>query len=404
MIINAQPPLHLTYCLNIHPGETWSENFASIKNQASKVKMAVAPDRKFGLGLRLSAEAAEELRQKEALEKFKSYLLDEDMYVFTINGFPYGRFHGRPVKESVYQPDWRTEERVEYTFLLAEILAELLPQGVKGSVSTVPGSYRQWIDSPEKRRRISENLADVAFRLRGILLETGREINLGLEPEPDCLLANTEDALRFFRQDVFEFGVDHLKRKFKLSKTDAEEIQRDHLGICLDTAHFQVAFEKPAEALRKIVAAGVTVSKIQLSAALLLKPTPEALKKLSAFSDPVYLHQVGAMTNDGGIVSHPDLPEALASAEKGEANGHLEWRVHFHVPLFERDYGELRSGADELDEEFFRVVVQIPGPPHLEIETYTFGVLPSEIRPKSMVESIVKECEWVEAKFPPRRL
>ena len=88
----------------------------------------IAAGRSYAIGLRLGARAAEELAQPAALAAFRHWLDTHDCYVFTINGFPYGSFHGTRVKEQVYAPDWSTPERVAYTCQLFELLVQLLPQ------------------------------------------------------------------------------------------------------------------------------------------------------------------------------------------------------------------------------------------------------------------------------------
>ncbi len=103
----------LTYCTNIHAGESWDEIRASLDAHVPRIKAQVAPDAPFGLGLRLSGVAAAELVGPEPLEAFKDQLARLGAYVFTLNAFPFGPFHGTRVKERVYEPDWRTGERVE---------------------------------------------------------------------------------------------------------------------------------------------------------------------------------------------------------------------------------------------------------------------------------------------------
>src|SRR5690606_1462491 len=97
---------HLTYCTNIHPGESWSRVFSNLRTDLLEVRDLVSVDQPFGVGLRLSAEAADTLVQPEPLAEFRSFLEQERLYVFTLNGFPYGPFHGQAVKAAVYQPDW----------------------------------------------------------------------------------------------------------------------------------------------------------------------------------------------------------------------------------------------------------------------------------------------------------
>ena len=75
----------------------------------------------YAIGLRLSDQAARELSEPAVLDAFRQWLADENCYVFTINGFPFGNFHGERVKEQVYVPDWTLAERLEYTLSLIHI-------------------------------------------------------------------------------------------------------------------------------------------------------------------------------------------------------------------------------------------------------------------------------------------
>jgi hypothetical protein len=126
-------------------------------------------------------------------------------------------------------------------------------------------------------------------------------------------------------------------------------------------------------------AAGIRVGKAQLSSALIVPA--EAHEQLRAFADPIYLHQV---SERGSKRTWPDLPEALADDGSGE-----EWRVHFHVPIFVERYGALRSTQEHLERCIRRVRTS-----HLEIETYTWDVLPPDLKASS-VDSIAREYEWV---------
>ncbi len=352
---------HLTYCLNIHPGETWEESVAAIRTHAAAVKERVSPDRPFGLGLRLSARAASELRSQ--VPAFRDYLADAGMYVFTINGFPYGRFHGTRVKELAYEPDWSRPERREYSEVLARILAELLPEGVDGSISTVPVAYGKALPA-----EAVDNLAGIAEALARIEAQTGRTIVLALEPEPDCLIETTDEAVRFWGE---------------LRSRAAAEVLR-FLGVCLDTCHAAVEFESPADSIRRLRAAGIPVPKIQISSALVVPPGADPVKLLAPFADEVYLHQTRVMS-DGQLLRFPDLPDAL------RANPYGEWRVHFHVPLHFAGAGRLKTTARLLDADFFAEALKADR--HLEIETYSFNVLPGPR--KDVVDSIVSEFAWL---------
>ena len=193
--------VHLTYCTNIHAGETWSEVRQSLADHIPQIKAQVSPARPMGIGLRLSAIAAEELGAADALAEFQRFLADHDLYVFTINAFPYGPFHGRPVKEDVYQPDWRMPERLHYSDRAAEILAALLPPGLVGSISTVPGTFKP-LATAEGVREMAANLTRHAARLVEIGRRTGREIVLALEAEPCCFLEVVDETIAFFHDHL----------------------------------------------------------------------------------------------------------------------------------------------------------------------------------------------------------
>lgn len=393
MLIQRTPPLHLTYCLNIHPGETWAQNRAAICDKATGVRDKVARGGGFGLGLRLSHRAADELNAPGAIDELRGLLAREALYVFTINGFPYGPFHGEPVKESVYQPDWRTIERRDYTLALAEHLAALLPEGVSGSISTVPGSYKPWITDQGDVDVMAIMLADVAFGLHELHERTGREVCLCLEPEPDCYIETTDEAIAFFAGPLAVAGTRHLRDRHGLGRAAADRAISRHLGLCFDTAHAAVEFEDLPDSLARLRNAGVRIGKIQLSSALSVRPAREVRERLREFCDAVYLHQVKARDADGQVTSYPDLPAALDAAEASDP-GNVQWRVHFHVPLFFDEFAGLESTSSLLTGPFADAV-RAGAAEHVEIETYTFDVLPDSLRPPDVTDCIAREYQWV---------
>ena len=392
MRLQEQPPLHLGYCLNIHPGETWAENLAAIREKALAVRDKVAPGKRFALGLRLSRRAAADLTRPRAMAEFRELLAEEDLYVRTINGFPYGRFHGAAVKQQVYRPDWRTAERRDYTIALADVLAQLLPVGDAGDISTVPGSYKAWIRSDEDVVAMAAMVAETALHLSEIHDRTGREITLALEPEPDCYIESTAETVAFFDGPLARFGAGHLRDHRGLSAVEAERITRRYLGVCFDTAHAAVQFERPAEGLARLRAGGIGVPRIQLSAALCARPTAETCRRLRDFCDPVYLHQVKARSADGTVHARGDLPAALDAV--GETTHREQWRVHFHVPLFFDRFEGLRSTRSLLPGGFAEMLAD-GRTRNLEIETYTFDVLLDALRPPDVTDCIAAEYRWV---------
>src|ERR1039457_2982083 len=311
--------LQLAYCTNIHRGESWTETFASLQNCALAVRDRVCPRQPFAIGLRLSERAAVELSDRGTLLEFHRWLGKNACYVFTMNGFPYGQFHGARVKEQVYRPDWTSPERVAYTDLLFNLLAELLPAGIAGSVSTLPGSFKEFYPSPEALKTIRQNIWKSVEHLARVSQKTGRELHLGLEPEPLCLLESSAETMHFF---------DHLRAEHPRDERLAE-----HLGVNYDTCHFAVEFEEPQNALACLVNYGIKISKIHLSSALKVSPTPAAREELKKFSDDIYLHQVVARDEAGNRTIFRDLPDALAHHASRITHQAEEWRIHFHVPL-----------------------------------------------------------------------
>lgn len=340
---------HIGYCLNIYPGETAADIARHIAREVPRVKAAVCPRDDMGVGLWLAAKAVGGLKQ--APDGLKRQLGDQGLYAFTVNAFPWGDFHSRPVKEKVYQPDWSTSLRRDHTIDVAHILAHLLPQGVTGSISTVPVAYGK-ICPP----RAPVNLVAVAAELEHLESRTGRLIRLALEPEPDCYLEQIDECIAFFE---------------RLRKLNRPLVDR-YLGVCLDVCHCVLQFEDPVASLQKLEHAGIHVPKIQVSAALEIDdPALRDVKDLQAFDDGIYLHQTRVRNHENEIKRYPDLPEALAARPAGK------WRIHFHVPLqFQPDNPNLRSTTSLLDDGFFKQALK--STPHLETETYTYAVLPQK--------------------------
>ena len=395
MKVAGRPDLgHLTYCTNIHAGESWPEVFANLERYMPAVKRQVAPDRALGVGLRLSAIAAAALREPAAIEELKDFLTGHDLYVFTINGFPYGPFHGRPVKEQVYQPDWRTEERVLYSDRLADLLAELLPDdaGLEGSVSTVPGTFKPLAEAPGAIEHMARNLIRHAAHLARIRERTGRTVALALEPEPCCFLETIDETVGFFEQHLYgAAAVRQLSELTGLAPAAAEVALHRHLGVCYDVCHAAVEFEDPAGSLQALRAAGIGVPKLQLSAALRIAAVgPETAGQLRPFDEPVYLHQVIAR-HDGQLTRHVDLPEALEALAQ---NRGAEWRVHFHVPIFLEQLQDFSTTQAFLG-EILALHRREPISAHLEVETYTWDVLPERYRQVDVASAIARELAWV---------
>lgn len=383
---------HLTYCSNIHPAESWAEVFAALRAHVPLIRSALRHDGPFGLGLRLSAQAARSLCAPETIEAFEAWMDANDAYVFTLNGFPYGPFHGTSVKEAVYRPDWSRPERLDYTLDLIDVLARLLPTGVGGSISTVPGAFRH-DPAAASPQRVAALLVDAAAHCWQHAQRTGVDIALGLEPEPMCMLETTDEAIAFLTEHVFGSEARaRFSRATGCSPPAAEEALRRHLGLCYDTCHAAVEFEDALRGPARLREAGIRLTKVQVTAGLEIeRATPEALERLEAFADDTYLHQV-VVEADDGLVRLLDLPEALARARAG-ALPSGRWRVHLHVPVFAALDPPIRSTSAFIRAALPQLRDQCA---HFEVETYTWSVLPSSLRTRSPSESIAGELRWTE--------
>jgi sugar phosphate isomerase/epimerase len=395
---------HLTYCTNIHPGESWPEVRVNIERFVLAVRDHVTPRQRFGIGLRLSAEAAEALARPGEVEAFRAFLDEHDLYVFTINGFPYGPFHGQPVKEEVYLPDWRSEARLRYSDQLATLLAALLPEeaGLEGSISTVPGAFRAHVLNEADVADMTDKLARHLATLHRLREETGKRISLALEPEPCCYLETVADTVAFFERRLFAPNVVRdLAGRTGMSRGQSEDFLRHHLGVCFDACHMAVEFEPVDAALQAFRDAGIRVVKIQISAGLrvhIARHDTRVLDALGAFADPVYLHQV-VERRDGELRRYLDLPQALESAARF-GGAPREWRIHFHVPLFREQLGPFDSTQPYVRELLDLVRHELVSQ-HLEVETYTWDVLPEEHRREDLVTAVARELRWVMEQIEP---
>jgi hypothetical protein len=384
----------LPYCLNIHRGDTLADVYQAISLYACAVKERLSPDAPYPLGLRFAATAAVDFTQKEERLAFADFLKQRGLYSSMINGFPYGTFHGVPVKTSVYQPDWSAQERLAYTARLALLLADLLPENGRGSISTLPLAYQTPVATEQKWNTFVRQIITLACLLDEIRREHGKEIVLALEPEPDCLLEDTHSFIAWFENELILEARRWLSATQKRTPEAGEALVRRHVGLCFDTCHFALAFEDPLTSLTRMEEAGITIARIQLSAALHARITPQSLEALQVFVEPVYLHQTRIRLPHGKIIYYPDLTaETLADATQHEG---AELRTHFHIPLFWQGTDTLNSTQETLTPAFFSAVADKQYP--LEIETYTFDVLPPELKSANVVENLVKETLWAHEK------
>ncbi|OOG70648.1 metabolite traffic protein EboE [Algoriphagus sp. A40] len=392
---------HLSYCSNIHAGESWDSTFQNLKIYIPEVRQRLKAEGPFGIGLRLSNEASLVLEKPEKLKEFQVWLRKVNAYVFTLNCFPFGDFHRQVVKEKVHSPDWTTPERKNYTIRSFQILSHLLPPGMQGGISTSPISYRHWFTSDEEKDSCMENatyhLLEVVEELVNIHRKTGKLLHLDIEPEPDGILENSDELVWLFSHWLLPKGKPWLAQKLEISEEEAEELIKTHIQVCYDICHFAIVYEEPAKTFAKFEAAGIRIGKIQISAALKLMIPDTANgkfslgKKLEAFVETTYLHQVVGRSGTGNLKSYPDLPQALEILPKTKE---LEWRIHFHVPVFLENYGSFSSTQETISIVLKEILSNPEITQHLEVETYTWEVLPEDTR-LSLGESIARELAWV---------
>ena len=409
MKLTAQNDLHLTYCTNIHPGESWEEVKINLQQYIPQLKAKLSSDRPFGIGLRLADTAAQELLTGDNLVRFKAWLEQENLYVFTLNGFPYGGFHHQVVKDKVYAPDWSQSTRLDYTLRLIQILKALLPDGMDGGISTLPLSYKPWWQSPQERENTFEQssiyLAQVVVQLAEVSKSTGKILHLDLEPEPDGLLENTTEMIGFFQNWLFPVAGNWLQQQLGVDQETAQSLITEHIRVCYDTCHFAIEYEEPQEIIQRFQDAGIKIGKIQLSSAIKIAIPPEQaerkliLDKLAPFAESTYLHQVIAQNSDRSLDRYRDLTTALPDLLTTEAG---EWRTHFHVPIFIRNY-QLFESTQEHIEQLLRLLPDNFVSHHLEIETYTWEVLPPDMK-LDLATSIEREYQWVLAQIEDREL
>jgi hypothetical protein len=389
MRLDARDRSELTYCTNVYAGESWPAVRGHLEEAVPAVKRALGREAALGVGLRLSAEAAAALGETAEREVMRDVLDRHGLYALTVNGFPYGAFHGVRVKERVFEPGWGEDARLDYTNRLAWLLAALLPPGVDGTISTVPGGVR---GGPRRApvEEMARRLLLHAAELDRIRETTGRTIRLALEPEPFAYLESTAEAIGFFEQHLLaRDALRALAVALRRMPREAEEVVRRHLGLCLDACHMAVAWEEPAAAVRRIVGAGICIAKVQVSAALEVDGSaPEALRELGRFADDVYLHQVFEQ-QDGRRRRFRDLADAL------EGGGRGTWRIHFHVPVFRSELGPFRSTQASL-RELLAVCRRELDDVCYEVETYTWGVLPEEHVTGPLPDLIAREILWAE--------
>lgn len=355
--------LPLSYCTNVHPARTLSEVEATLDRYTVPIQRALG--RPVAAGLWLPKPVIDELDSPDAIDRLSDFLRRRNLTCYTLNAFPFGDFHADRVKEQVYLPDWTDRRRLEYTIQCAKVLASLLPEGVDGSISTLPLGFKPFNQPPEFLDACAETILQTALMLGYLAHETGRLIRLAIEPEPFCHLETTADAIDFFR------------RLWSMAEqVDFADGIRDTVGLCYDICHQAVEFEDIPASIHAIDAAGIRINKVHVSCAIEL-PNVNERQSLTPYIEPRYLHQTIARRHDGQIAKAVDLDRQLIQSPPVDFASAEKWRVHFHVPVSAERLGDLQTTRSAIPQAL-AAIAKLDYAPHLEVETYTWNVLPGQ--------------------------
>ncbi|MFO0802750.1 MAG: metabolite traffic protein EboE [Gemmataceae bacterium] len=375
----ALSTLPLGYCTNVHAGLTVADVLAGLDTYTLPVMRQIG--RPVAAGLWLARPVVDELLAEDGgPRRLAAELAARGLVCYTLNAFPYGDFHAARVKENVYLPDWSQPERLTYTAECATVLAELLAHGTDGSISTLPLGFKGFDPPADFEEACIRNLIACAEWFDRVKRDTGRTIRLAIEPEPFCRLETTPEAIAFFGKLWKQAGA-------------KGRLVREHIGLCYDVCHQAVEFENIAESVASLDAAGVRINKVQISCAVQLDDPARnttGREALRHFVEPRYLHQTFTRT-----AKAPDLTEALIdSPPAGFADADC-WRVHFHVPVDAEHIGPLSTTRPAVSEAL-GAMAKLKYAPHLEVETYTWNVLPGAAQ-VNLVDGLTRELIATEA-------
>jgi sugar phosphate isomerase/epimerase len=398
----------LAYCSNVHPGIRPEQIEHNLRNITAEIRRQRGLSRMHA-GLWINQEAANAYQSPAALDGLKACLAEQNLDVVTLNGFPQGNFHEAVVKQKVYLPTWAEKSRLNYTTAIANILASCMPADqVEGTISTLPLGYRLGWDE-NKQHFACRNLCQFALAMAHLEDQTGKHIRLCLEMEPGCALENTEQVVELFTQD--------LPRAARAEFVEATLLER-YLGVCYDVCHQAVMQEGIDESIGRLHQAGIYIGKIQVSSALRVDhPShPEVRARLNDFAEPKYLHQLSTRDSKGEFVFRDDLIDALAEPSFPDQS---TWWVHFHLPIQvdTLEIDGLSTTRDRIEQVCDYLASSLPYAPHLEVETYTWEVLPAGhwsssseqdndglFGPQQLIEGIVNEMKWFERTLDDRKL
>ena len=382
--------LPLSYCTNVHPGLTIAEV------ERGLTEFTVPAGKQFGsplaAGLWLAQPVIRELlTEPDRVRRFAGRVAELGLSTYTLNAFPFGDFHSERVKENVYIPDWTHPSRLEYSWECARVLSDLiratLPGGTEGSLSTVPLGFKTLATDADFETDCIRNLIELARRLARLEATMGTTIRLAIEPEPCCVLETTAETVAFFH-----------RLRDRAADANALDVVNHHLGVCYDVCHQSVEFEDVAESIATLAREQIRINKVHITCALQVSQPGEnaaAREALAQFVEPRYLHQTFAHSPSGAVRRVIDLTAELARTPPAEFAAADCWRIHFHVPVDAERIGPLETTRSDL-KIALAAVTKLAYAPHLEVETYTWNVLPGADKP-DLVTGLAKELSATRA-------
>jgi hypothetical protein len=390
---------HLTYSTLVHQTDNWEQLWKSVNTYLPAVKARVAPHQKFGVCLRTSAPSAAALAADSTKRAdLKKFFADNDLYLYTANAFVYGVFKKQIIKEDVYEPDWATPERREYTKKVANLLAELAPEGVNPSIQSAPLGFKPKVTGDDVVEAYTSNVIDVVAHLIKLEKDTGKTVTLGLEPEPRCYLETTDETIQYFKTHLFSpKTAERLAKSAGINAADAAAAMKKFTGVVFDIGHQSVGYEDIPVSLQKLVDNGVQIVKLQEAASMHIPSvTQKAVDALQTFAKTIYLTQT-CQKKDGKTTWFLNLEDAFE--DFSQTPGPRQWRTHFHVPVFLDDLGGVFGTTRFALEQALAFHKKTPLSTHLEIETYTWDVLPEHLKTGDIVDYVTRELDWVKGQL-----
>ncbi len=394
---------HLTYCSNIHAGETWDEVCAGVgRRRCRRCARIARHDGRSPSGCGCRPRPPKGSSSRPCWTPSAHFLRAGDYYVFTINGFPYGAFHGRRVKEqrlparlaratsaSTTRTGWRSCWRRCWR-----------RDGIEGSVSTVPGASRRIAGRADGAARWRTGCCAHAAALVAAARGDGRDDRAGASsPSPHCCARDLGDAVAFFEGYLFDaarVGGGPSRTRARLAR---RETLRRHLGACLDACHMAVEFEEPGEASIAASRPACASSRSRSARAARRRAARRgrAARPSTPFAEGTYLHQV--------VASAARACRATWICRRRwptRARGRGDRRVARALPRprLPRTMGAVPEHAGVPGRRCWRAwaatTSAAPGGRDLHLGRAAAGVPPGARR-----DAIARELEWTRAKLEP---